>query len=427
MQMPSVVLTAAGHGSRFAPLAGDRHKSTMVVCGQPLIAHALRSLIQAEFTHCVVILNPEDHVLRSILEHMRKTLPKLRLDLVEQPQPTGTGDALLCAAHLLQDTFFVISPYHTQAGSICRAMLEQQHKEICAGVIAVSSSQQSTIEGLALTQGTTLQRIIEKPSTDQLAQSPLPHLAVRSVYALPIDILTTLQHMPSQHYSFESAISQLAMQQRIHVHQIPPTKLSSLKYPWHLLDHMRSLVAAQIPLRDPTAVIAPTAVLDESEGPIVLGPHTRIGHAARILGPCYIGNSVNIGDYCLVRHSSVEAGATIGAHSECVRSYIGQTSTYHFGYIADSVIADQVQIGAGIITANKRLDREPIRTMMGDKKINTQRTALGCVMGTGVRCGIRTNTMPGVIIGEHATIYPTALLVILAEPTPSYIPQEVSK
>ena len=134
------------------------------------------------------------------------------------------------------------------------------------------------------------------------------------------------------------------------------------------------------------------------------------GDFVKIIGPTYIGDNSLIGDYSFVRLSSIEANSTVGANTEVVRSIIMENSSLHFGYLADSIVGQNVKIGAGLITANKRLDRENIKTKIKAEMMSTNLRALGTIIGHGANLGIRVNTMPGVMIAAYSKIMPGSVV-----------------
>lgn len=186
--------------------------------------------------------------------------------------------------------------------------------------------------------------------------------------------------------------------------------LASLKYPWHLFDMQGELFEHLYSHRDETARISATAILDETDGPIWVGAGAVIRDFAKICGPAYIGTHSLVGDYAFIRQSSLESHSQVGAKAEVVRSIILSHSSLHFGYLADSIVGNHVQIGAGILTANKRLDRQPISVEVKGQPKSSGRTQLGVMIGDGANLGIGVKTMPGVIIGSQATIFPSTTL-----------------
>ena len=104
-------------------------------------------------------------------------------------------------------------------------------------------------------------------------------------------------------------------------------------------------------------------------GATAVGRDCRIGPNAvlrdmRIGARCIIGGStlegatladdVHVGPYCHIRpDSTIEAGARLGNYAEVKASRIGAGSRVgHFSYVGDADVGEDVNIGAGTITAN---------------------------------------------------------------------------
>ena len=71
------------------------------------------------------------------------------------------------------------------------------------------------------------------------------------------------------------------------------------------------------------------------------------------------------------------------------------TTSKHTSYVAHSVIGENVNIGAGTITADYRHDGKNNMTIVNDKKIDSGRRKLGAFFGDGVHTGIGTLIYPG--------------------------------
>jgi len=96
---------------------------------------------------------------------------------------------------------------------------------------------------------------------------------------------------------------------------------------------------------------------------------------------------------------------------EIKNSIIGSGSEIkHLSYVADSIIGENCNLGAGTILANLRFDGKNVQSMVKGKLIDTQRKKLGAVLGKGVRTGINVSLMPGVLMGANSVIGPHSLV-----------------
>ena len=137
-----------------------------------------------------------------------------------------------------------------------------------------------------------------------------------------------------------------------------------------------------------------------------MGKNVKIAKTAKIEGPCFIGDNTIIGDFALVRQSHIGKNCLIGAYSEVTRSYLGNNVFLHRNYIGDSVLADNVLFGAGAVTANFRFDQQTIKSQINGKKLDTNLTKLGAIIGEGAKIGVNSTLLPGIKIGSKTYIAP---------------------
>jgi bifunctional UDP-N-acetylglucosamine pyrophosphorylase/glucosamine-1-phosphate N-acetyltransferase len=108
----------------------------------------------------------------------------------------------------------------------------------------------------------------------------------------------------------------------------------------------------------------------------VIGPHTQIhdseiGARTMIWGSIVeestVAEDVHIGPYTHVRPGcQIGPGCRIGNYAELKQSVLGAgTQQHHFSYLGDAEIGEQVNIGAGTVTANFD-GSEKHRTVIGD-------------------------------------------------------------
>ncbi len=230
-------------------------------------------------------------------------------------------------------------------------------------------------------------------------------MRILSFYLFSHDFLEFLSKTEEGEYSLEHAYSEFAKNNYcswINVDHDVPT----LKNPWHLFDFQQILFSKLKSYTDRSALIANTAVIDDSNGPVYIDADAIVGHASRIVGPAFIGKGAVVGDFSLFRESSLGPEAVVGAHSEIARSIMMAQSSVHRAYVGDSIIGANTKIGANFITANRRNDRKEVEVIVKDKKVNSHRKNLGSIIGDHCRIGINSSTMPGVFIGANTIMYP---------------------
>ena len=243
--------------------------------------------------------------------------------------------------------------------------------------------------------------LVEKPQQNNAPSD----LKIQGAYLLNQQFIKYLENTPEDEYSFEIALNQMMTEHPVKLIKLTQ-ELPSLKYPWQFFDFQQVFFGQLTSFIHPTAKVEKNVVIDEKDGPVYISADAVISHCARIVGPAFIGEKVMVGDFSLIRKSHLEAEVVVGAHTEVVRSILMPKTSIHYGYLSDSILADEVKVGAGLITANKRLDRANIKAKVKDQKVDTLRNNLGVISGPRVQFGIGVKTMPGVFIGANNQIMP---------------------
>ena len=73
----------------------------------------------------------------------------------------------------------------------------------------------------------------------------------------------------------------------------------------------------------------------------------------------------------------------------------------HFAYIGDSILGNNVNIGAGVKCANFKLKRSSIVLYIDGKAIDTGLMKLGSIIGDNSQIGCNSVANPGTIIGKN--------------------------
>jgi NDP-sugar pyrophosphorylase family protein len=156
----------------------------------------------------------------------------------------------------------------------------------------------------------------------------------------------------------------------------------------------------------------PTSVFLERADQIALGEGTILEPGVLIQGPCIIGKG------CILRHGAyvrggciLGDGCVIGHGSEVKGSILmNGAQVAHLNYVGDSILGNNINLGAGVKCANLRLDRREISITKDGKKIRTGLRKFGCALGDRCQIGCNTVLNPGTILGPDCVSYPLLLL-----------------
>ncbi|MBI4698216.1 MAG: glucose-1-phosphate thymidylyltransferase [Nitrospirae bacterium] len=135
------------------------------------------------------------------------------------------------------------------------------------------------------------------------------------------------------------------------------------------------------------SVVEPGALI---KGPVIIGSNTEVRQGAYIRGNCLIG------DNCVVGHTTEMKSAVMLDHAKAG----------HFAYIGDSILGNNVNLGAGTKLANLKFTGAEIMIKIDGKMRRTGLKKLGAILGDNVETGCNSVTSPGVLLGKASFIYP---------------------
>lgn len=130
------------------------------------------------------------------------------------------------------------------------------------------------------------------------------------------------------------------------------------------------------------------------EGPCVIGENCTIRHGAFLREFTLLGNGCSIGHCTEIKHSILLDGA----------------AATHFVYVGDSILGNQVNLGAGVKCANLRLDRALVAVGPLGNKIQTGLKKFGALVGDRAQIGCNSVMNPGTLIGKGVACHPLSNL-----------------
>ncbi len=393
------LILAAGESSRFWPL-NIKHKSLLKIMGRPLIWYTIESLKRAGIKDIIVVQGPK----KDVEEELKHYNLGIDIKYVIQEEPKGMGNALFQARNVLQDQFFVLNAERFDVKDYIKSILEKQKSSGAKMVLLGAETENPSLFGILDLEGDKAKNLIEKPEKGKEASN----IKVVGIYFLPKEFLDYYQRVPEHMYAFEDVLSLYMREKDVRV-VIIKEKTLAFKYPWHLFEVTKYLMDKYL-----EGKIAKTARISKNviiEGKVFIGENAKIYEGAVIKGPCYIGDNCVIGNNSLVRdYTNLEQNSLIGALAEVTRCIFQEDVHTHSGYFGDSIFGKGCRIGAGTITANVRIDRGEIKSIVKGEKIGTGLDSLGVVMGENSRTGINCSLMPGVLIGNNCNIGPNTVV-----------------
>lgn len=149
-------------------------------------------------------------------------------------------------------------------------------------------------------------------------------------------------------------------------------------------------------------------------GAVLVGKNIKIGKGVLIESGALIKSPAIIGDcseirqgaylrgYCLVGKRCVVGHTTEVKHT----IFLNDAKAGHFAYLGDSILGNNVNLGAGTKCANLRFlsGNVSIRTATG--RLDTGLRKFGAVIGDGTQTGCNAVTSPGTIIGPDSLLMP---------------------
>ncbi len=405
------VILAAGISSRFLPYNKSlSHKSLVPIMGKPILVHTIESIVISGIKEIIVVV-ARDSEIKKILGDGKNYGAKI--DFVIQEEPTGAGNGLLLTEKLIKDDFFLLNASRIDFGEHKDMMIARKNED--AKVVLVGKKQDEVGKyGVLKIDGDKALDLVEKPSKT----SKTSNIRLIGVYLFSKDFIKILKETKDEHYRLESAISVSAKKGDVKF-VLSDANAPSLKYAWDLLE-IKNFLLSRIKGKNikKTSQIAKSA---EIIGDVIIEDNVTLMEGAKIKGPCFIGKDSIIGNHAIIRNGTdVEGGCTVGAYAEVKNTLIMKKSKIHSGFIGDSIIGENVRIGAQFATANVRLDRKSVRAEIKGKKLDTNLKSLGAIIGNNVKMGIKCSTMPGVIVGENSIIGPSTVIQKNVPPDTKY-------
>ena len=139
-----------------------------------------------------------------------------------------------------------------------------------------------------------------------------------------------------------------------------------------------------------------------------LGEGTIVEPGVYIRGPAWIGKNCEVRHGAYIRENVIAGdGCVLGNSCEfknCV--LLGGAHVSHFSYVGDSIVGRDVNLGAGVILSNYRLDGQAIKVRVAGTLVETGLRKFGAMVGDKASIGCNAVINPGSLIAKGAKILP---------------------
>jgi NDP-sugar pyrophosphorylase family protein len=130
------------------------------------------------------------------------------------------------------------------------------------------------------------------------------------------------------------------------------------------------------------------------KSPTVIGDCSEVRQGAYIRGYCLTGTGCVIGHVTEVKHAI----------------FLDHAKAGHFAYVGDSILGNQVNLGAGTKLANLRFTAGQVAVKTPQGPVKTGLRKLGAILGDQVQTGCNSVANPGTILGKKSFVMPNATI-----------------
>jgi len=395
------VILAAGEGVRMRPLTSSRSKHMIKLAGKPILEYVLLTLRASGIKEAAVVVGYKEDLIRNFFGDGSKF--GIQLDYIIQSKVSGTADAIGLTEKYVGDEDFLTVYGDLLINPESMRSIFRKHRKGAAATMGVVPVKQPEQYGVVEVENGKVINIIEKPIVGE-TETNLVNAAIYIFSSKIFEKIKKTKYSQRKELEITDSIRYLIEDKmRVNAAEIKPENWIDIGRPWDLIG------ANKMVLQD-TKLEIKGEIEDgvHINGPIGLGERSRLRSGTYIEGPVFIDEDCNIGPNCYIRpYTSIGKNVRIGNACEIKSSLImDQTHIAHLSYVADSVIGEGCNLGAGVITANLRFDDKPVKVKIKEELINSELKKLGVFMGDNVKVGINVSFMPGVKIGSNTWIGP---------------------
>ena len=383
------IILAAGEGAHLSPFSETRPISMIGVAGRTMLDNTFGLLKSAGINDIFIVVR---HKKDKLIERLQQQDHNgLNLHYVEQKRKLGIGHAVMQIKNKISpgEYFLLLYGDTLTAENIFSKVQQSFHSFKCPVASICLPPSNQMFGNVFLNARMEITKIVEKPKGNNLG-----NYVLSGVFILPASFFKLLK---SSGNSMEKALKKVVAEEGLRASMWEDEWLDVV-YPWEILTANKMIMDSW-----QESSIAKTATLEANvtlQGIVHIKAGAIIKSGAVLEGPCCIGEGSYIGNNSLIRsYTSVGKNCKVGSGVElknCVvmdNSQIGRLS-----FVGDSVLGENVDMGAGCMTVNRTVDWKPIYVKNGKRPMGTGMTKLGAFLGDGVVVGAGNTLQPGMVV-----------------------------
>ena len=383
------IILAAGEGAHLSPFSETRPISMIGVAGRTMLDNTFCLLKSAGINDIFIVVR---HKKDKLIERLQQQDHNgLNLHYVEQKRKLGIGHAVMQIKNKISpgEYFLLLYGDTLTAENIFSKVQQSFHSFKCPVASICLPPSNQMFGNVFLNARMEITKIVEKPKGNNLG-----NYVLSGVFVLPASFFKLLK---SSGNSMEKALKKVVAEEGLRASMWEDEWLDVV-YPWEILTANKMIMDSW-----QESSIAKTATLEANvtlQGIVRIEAGAIIKSGAVLEGPCCIGEGSYIGNNSLIRsYTSVGKNCKVGSGVElknCVvmdNSQIGRLS-----FVGDSVLGENVDMGAGCMTVNRTVDWKPISVKNGKRPMGTGMTKLGAFLGDGVVVGAGNTLQPGMVV-----------------------------
>jgi len=185
---------------------------------------------------------------------------------------------------------------------------------------------------------------------------------------------------------------------------------------WEPLTSLDAYLVSWFQTHDPSLADVSVAQTARIYGDVYIGPGSVVEDGVCIMGPTIIGENCEIRQGAYIRGDCLMGDRCVLGHASELKNSImlNDAKAPHFAYVGDSILGNNVNLGAGTKLSNLSVasekeistgQRPTIKIVIDTEEVDTGLAKLGAIIGDDAQTGCNAVTNPGTLIGKNSLVY----------------------